>query len=194
MPGTEHWTTKGDVKLFLWNKAQGRSGQDRGTILFVHGSSMASQPTFDLQVPGRPDSSVMDWFAARRATTPGASTWRATAAPTKDRDINCADLLRRRRLLTPPRPSSPKLRGAAPAPRLRHFVGRAARGDVRRAPSRAGRAPCLDALVWTGEGWLTLAERRKKLPEFQARTAARSTAPSCTRSSTATIRAPPSGA
>ena len=28
--------------------------QERGTILFVHGSSMASQPTFDLQVPGRP--------------------------------------------------------------------------------------------------------------------------------------------
>ena len=41
------------------------SGAPRGTVLFVHGSSMASQPTFDLQVPGRPDSSVMDWFAAR---------------------------------------------------------------------------------------------------------------------------------
>jgi hypothetical protein len=53
--------------------AQGRlrGPRRKGTILFVHGSSMASQPTFDLQVPGRPDSSVMEWFAAR-ATTPGA--------------------------------------------------------------------------------------------------------------------------
>ena len=47
-----------------------RERRPAGTILFVHGSSMASQPTFDLYVPGRPDSSVMDWFAAR-----GFDTW-----------------------------------------------------------------------------------------------------------------------
>ena len=63
--GTEHWTKKGDVKLFLWNKKPAAGVARRGTIFFVHGSSMASQPTFDLHVPGRPDSSVMDWFAAR---------------------------------------------------------------------------------------------------------------------------------
>src|SRR5512132_1294810 len=68
--GHEHWTSKGDAKLFLWNKVAGDAARTRGTILFVHGSSMASQPTFDLQVPGRPDSSVMDWFAAR-----GFDTW-----------------------------------------------------------------------------------------------------------------------
>ena len=52
--GTEHWTTKGDdVKLFLWNKCAGRfRPKTVGTILFVHGSSMASQPTFDLHVSG----------------------------------------------------------------------------------------------------------------------------------------------
>src|SRR4029077_2191967 len=70
IPGTEHWTSKGDVKLFLWNKVAGDPAQRRGTVLFVHGSSMASQPTFDLEVPGRPDSSVMDWFAAR-----GVENW-----------------------------------------------------------------------------------------------------------------------
>jgi len=63
--GTEHWTTKGGVRLFLWNKKPASGTTRAGTILFVHGSSMASQPTFDLYVPGRPDSSVMDWFAAR---------------------------------------------------------------------------------------------------------------------------------
>ena len=51
MQGTEHWTHKGDVRLFLWRKPPA-AGRGAGTILFVHGSSMASQPTFDLQVPG----------------------------------------------------------------------------------------------------------------------------------------------
>jgi pimeloyl-ACP methyl ester carboxylesterase len=60
----EHWIKKGDVRLFLWHK-RSRAGGPRGTILFVHGSSMASQPTFDLRVPGRPHSSAMDWFAER---------------------------------------------------------------------------------------------------------------------------------
>ena len=60
----EHWTNKdGGVKLFLYEKCAGDPAKTNGTILFVHGSSMASQPTFDLQVPGRPDSSAMDHFA-----------------------------------------------------------------------------------------------------------------------------------
>ncbi|NDD23244.1 MAG: alpha/beta hydrolase, partial [Betaproteobacteria bacterium] len=68
--GTEHWTHKGDIRLFLWNKPAHSHVPKAGTILFVHGSSMASQPTFDLSVPGRPHSSVMDWFAER-----GFDTW-----------------------------------------------------------------------------------------------------------------------
>src|SRR5438552_4706960 len=68
--GTEHWTNKGEVKLFLWNKPPLQGAERKGTILFVHGSSMASQPTFDLHVPGRTDSSAMDWFRAR-----GFDTW-----------------------------------------------------------------------------------------------------------------------
>ena len=51
--GREHWTQKGDVRLFLWQKAPVDPTARQGTMLFVHGSSMASQPTFDLQVPGR---------------------------------------------------------------------------------------------------------------------------------------------
>ena len=49
---------------------------------------MASQPTFDLQVPGRPDSSVMDWFPAR-----GFDTWcldnEGYGRSDKQRPINC---------------------------------------------------------------------------------------------------------
>jgi hypothetical protein len=38
---------KGPVRLFLWEKFVD-SPQDKPLLLFVHGSSMASQPTFDL--------------------------------------------------------------------------------------------------------------------------------------------------
>src|SRR3954453_4348709 len=69
--GREHWTRKttdaGDVRLFLWEKYAG-SPDAKPAVLFVHGSSMASEPTFDLTVRGRPDSSVMDWFAQRGFT------------------------------------------------------------------------------------------------------------------------------
>src|SRR3954447_15490436 len=85
--GTEHWTRKGDIKLFLWNKKASPKVPHAGTILFVHGSSMASQPTFDLHVPGRPYSSVMDWFASR-----GYDTWSVDmegyGRSDKHRDIN----------------------------------------------------------------------------------------------------------
>src|SRR5258708_21398522 len=94
MNGQEHWTRKGDVKLFLWRKPAAADSKPataappRGTILFVHGSSMASQPTFDLAVPGRPDSSVMEWFAAR-----GFDTWsldnEGYGRSDKNRPITC---------------------------------------------------------------------------------------------------------
>src|SRR5688572_29106677 len=63
--GTEHWADKDGIKLFLWEKRRLSGTEYQGTILFIHGSSWASLATFDLHVPGRPFSSVMDWFAAR---------------------------------------------------------------------------------------------------------------------------------
>src|SRR3954451_25107587 len=85
--GEEHWTNKGsDVRLFLWNKNAGDPSGPAGRILFVHGSSMASQPTFDLQ-GGRADATVMDFFAAR-----GYDTWcvdmEGYGRSTKTRDHN----------------------------------------------------------------------------------------------------------
>jgi len=166
--GSEHWTSRdGGVKLFLWNKHAGDPSTAAGRILFVHGSSMASQPTFDLHVPGRPDSSVMDYFAAR-----GYDTWcvdmEGYGRSTKDRDNNAPiaqgaedclaaasyiDKLRGRRPLLLYGISSGALRAALFAQRHPDMVARLA----------------LDAMVWTGEGSPTLAERRKRLPEFRAR-------------------------
>jgi pimeloyl-ACP methyl ester carboxylesterase len=168
LTGTEHWTTKcADVKLFMWNKCAGDPAKTIGTILFVHGSSMASQPTFDLHVPGRADSSVMDYFAAR-----GYDAWSVDmegyGRSTKTRDNNApisygADDcfaaatyiagLRGRRPLLVYGISSGALRAALFAQRHPDMVARLA----------------LDAMVWTGEGSPTLAERSKRLPEFRAK-------------------------
>src|ERR1700686_5394954 len=74
--GTEHWAVKragsDNVKLFLWRKQiKKRVASDkRGTILFVHGSSVSATAVFDLQIPGKPEASTMDWFARR-----GYDTW-----------------------------------------------------------------------------------------------------------------------
>ena len=62
--GREHWTQSRGRELFLWEKPT-VEGAPNGTILFIHGSSMPCQPTFDLQVEGMPEASVMDWFASR---------------------------------------------------------------------------------------------------------------------------------
>src|SRR2546430_10344712 len=67
--GSEHWTTKktpdGDVRLFIWRKrpAASSTAASKGAILWVHGSSVQSVPVFDLQIPGKPEYSVMDWFS-----------------------------------------------------------------------------------------------------------------------------------
>jgi pimeloyl-ACP methyl ester carboxylesterase len=163
--GIEHWTKKGEVRLFLWRKPA--AGPPRGTILFVHGSSMASQPTFDLAVPGRPDSSVMDWFAAR-----GFDTWcldnEGYGRSDKKRAINCdisngADDIAAASDYILKAGSDKKLRlygNSAGALKAALFT--------QRHPGRVARL-ALDAFVWTGEGSPTLAERKKRLPEFSAK-------------------------
>jgi pimeloyl-ACP methyl ester carboxylesterase len=163
--GKEHWTKKGsDVDLFLWEKAA-PGGNTKGTVLFVHGSSMASTPTFDLQVEGRPFSSAMNWFACQ-----GYDTWcvdmEGYGRSTKTRDIFC-DIANGADDLAAATDYIEKTRGAGPL-----LVYGISSGALRAAmfaerhPERVKRL-ALDAFVWTGEGSPTLEQRRKKLPEFQ---------------------------
>lgn len=165
--GVEHWTTKGSgVRLFLWEKYRGAPEPARGTILFVHGSSMASQATFDLQVPGRP--SAMDHFAGL-----GYDTWcvdlEGYGRSDKHRDIN-SNIATGADDLEAAAAEIQRIRGAE-----RLLVYGISSGALRaalfaeRRPERVARL-ALDAFVWTGEGSPTLAERRKRLPEFRART------------------------
>ncbi len=160
----EHWTNKDDVRLFLWEKYADSPEHKRGTVLFVHGSSMASQPTFDLQVPGRPFSSAMDWFAAQ-----GFDTWcvdmEGYGRSDKSRDITCDiangadDLAAASAYIQSLRKNDGFLVYGISSGALRAALFAEAH------PERVARL-ALDAFVWTGEGSLTLEQRRKKLPLF----------------------------
>ncbi|HUK05305.1 MAG TPA: alpha/beta fold hydrolase [Burkholderiales bacterium] len=170
MEGVAHWTSRdtpgGAVRLFLWRKAPPDAAV-KGTILFVHGSSMASQPTFDLEVPGRPDSSVMEWFAAR-----GFDTWcldnEGYGRSDKSRPINfdisngADDLEIASRYVLKNTEAKKLLLYGISSGALKAAL------FAQRRPERVARL-ALDAFVWTGAGSPTLAERRKKLPEFQAK-------------------------
>jgi pimeloyl-ACP methyl ester carboxylesterase len=162
--GTEHWTRKGDIRLFMWEKTAPAAGTSRGTVLFVHGSSMASQPTFDLKVAGEPDYSAMDWFARL-----GYSTWcfdcEGYGRSDKQRPINCDvangadDIAAVTEYIMAKRGVRKFLIYGISSGALRAAL------FAQRHPERVARL-ALDAFVWTGEGSPTLAERRKKLPQF----------------------------
>src|SRR5438874_9066580 len=165
--GREHYTKVGDQKLFLWEKPR-TVERAAGTVLFVHGSSMAATPGFDLQAPGTGYVSAMDWFAGK-----GFDTWccdhrgygrsykgpefLATIADGADDLEAASDYVMAR---TGGQPllvygiSSGALRAALFAERHPERVRRLA----------------LDAFVWTGAGSPTLAERSKKLPQWKAST------------------------
>jgi pimeloyl-ACP methyl ester carboxylesterase len=169
--GTEHWTKRstpqGDIDLFLWEKKANPAVPKKGVLFFVHGSSMASQPTFDLSVPGRPWSSAMDWFA-----NAGFDTWtmdnEGYGRSSKFRDINFdisngADDLAAG--------SAYVMAKTGAASMLFYGISSGALKAAlfcERFPERVSKI-ALDAFVWTGEGSPTLEQRRKKLPEFQAK-------------------------
>ena len=129
---------------------------------------MASQPTFDLQVPGRADSSAMDYFAAR-----GFDTWcvdmEGYGRSTKTRDNNAPisygaddcfaaatyiEKLRGKKPLLVYGISSGALRAALFAQRHPEHGRSGSRSTPSSGPAKA--RP-------------TLAERSKRLPEFRAK-------------------------
>ena len=162
----DHWSEKDGTRLFLREKYMGDPADCKGIILFVHGSSMASTPTFDLQVEGRPNSSAMEYFARL-----GYNTWcvdmEGYGRSTKDRSHN-SDIATGARNCAQAAEYIASVRGNTPL----HLYGISS-GALRAAlfaqnhPDRVGRL-ALDAFVYTGKGSPTLADRTKKLPQFKA--------------------------
>ena len=169
--GSEHWTTRqagGEtIRLFMWRKrlADTKSLSPRGTLLFVHGSSMASTPVFDLQAPGKPEVSVMDRFARL-----GYDTWcldhEGYGRSTKTRDVNCDiangadDLAAVSEYIIRTSGDAKLLMYGASSGALRAAL------FAERHPERVRRV-ALDAFVWTGEGSPTLANRSKRIDQWR---------------------------
>jgi len=171
--GVEHWVTKthsgGPIRIYAWEKYAPEHERDfAGTVLLVHGSSMASTPSFDLEVPSHPSEySLMD-FLARHGFDVWCFDCEGYGRSDKTRDTKfyiedgsddataVAEYIRARRgaevKLLVFGVSSGALRAAMFAERHPEMVARL----------------ILDAFVWTGEGSPTLEQRRKRLPEYLA--------------------------
>ena len=168
--GTEHWAAKrvgsDDVKLFLWRKELTTAGARRGTILFVHGSSVSATPVFDLQIPGKPEASTMDWFARL-----GYDTWcvdcegygRSDKSRPVNADVSCGadDVAAASDYIMKRNGGQSLLLYGASSGALRAGL------FAQRNPDRVRRL-ALDALVWTGAGSPTLSERKKRLAEYRS--------------------------
>jgi pimeloyl-ACP methyl ester carboxylesterase len=162
--GTAHWAKKGATNLYLWQKKV-PSGIPKGTVLFVHGSSMASTPTFDLQVPGRLYSSAMDWFVSQ-----GYDAWcvdmegygRSDKDPAVTANIAAGgdDLIAATDYIMAETGVRAFLVYGISSGALR------AANFAERRPERVSRL-ALDAMVWTGEGSPTLEQRAKSLARWQ---------------------------
>jgi pimeloyl-ACP methyl ester carboxylesterase len=170
--GSEHWTIKRadgqNVRLFLWRKSDRNASSQRlrGTILFVHGSSVSATPVFDLQIPGKPEASTMDWFARL-----GYDTWcvdcegygRSDKSRPVNADVSCGadDVAAASEYIMKQNGSRKLLLYGASSGALRAGL------FAQRHPDRVDRL-ALDALEWTGDGSATLAERKKRLAEYRA--------------------------
>jgi pimeloyl-ACP methyl ester carboxylesterase len=165
--GREHYTKVNGQKLFLWEKPR-TAEPAAGTILFVHGSSMAATPGFDLQAPGTGYVSAMDWFGAK-----GFDTWccdhRGYGRSYKEPDIlatiseGADDLEAASDYIMARNGGQPLLVYGISSGALRAAL------FAERHPERVKRL-ALDAMVWTGKDSPTLEERRKKLPQWRAST------------------------
>lgn len=162
----DHAAHKGDVRLFLRQKRPA-AGPDRGTILFVHGSTWAGLPTFDLAVPGRANSSVLEFFAGQ-----GFDAWAVDnegyGLSDKSRQITCDvangadDLEAAARYVQGRNGGRPLSIYGISSGALKAAL------FAQRHPAMVARL-VLDAFVWTGENSPTLIERRKKLDYWSSR-------------------------
>ncbi len=59
----EYWAQKQNVKLYVYRKHAARLPKGAPVLFLVHGSSASGRSSFDLDVPGRNDYSLMNHFA-----------------------------------------------------------------------------------------------------------------------------------
>jgi pimeloyl-ACP methyl ester carboxylesterase len=161
----EHWTKLGQASLYIFRKQLATSPTAPRPVLFLaHGSTVSSRPSFDLQVPGAGEYSLMNVFArfgydvwtmdfegyGRSGPMSGNSDIRTGAA-----NIRAASELIHRET------------GQA----RMHVLGESS-GALRAGmfamenPDAIGRL-VLEAFTWTGQGSPTLGKRAERLEFFR---------------------------
>lgn len=165
-PSFDHWTASQGYKLFMSEK-RSTTTPALGTLLLVHGSSMGSQG-FDLNIPGDPDASIMDYFTCR-----GFNVWRFDCIG-YGRSDKPADHLATVEQAVPDLVAVTdymKAHGVSDRPMLLGYSSGALRAAlfVQRHPERVKRLG-LEAFVYTGAGSPTLRKRAEKLKEWKSST------------------------
>jgi len=159
----DHWTTLQGHKLYMSEKRSVTSPAI-GTLLLVHGSSMGSQG-FDLDIPGDPDASIMDYF-----TTRGFNVWRFDCIG-YGRSDKPADHLATVAQAVPDLLAVTDYIKAQGNPDQLMLLGYSS-GALRAAfftqkhPERVKRLG-LEAFVYTGKGSPTLKKRAEKMKEWK---------------------------
>ena len=170
MTSQEYWAQKGDVKLYLFRKrleAPPSGDRPRPVLFLVHGSSNSGRSSFDLDVPGHGDYSMMNVFAGY-----GFDVWTMDfegygRSSRTERNSDIAEGVRDLKAAT-----DVVLRETGQA-RL-HFFGESSGGLRAGAfamayPDRVDRL-VLAAFTYTGEGSPTLAERAKQVEFYRTHT------------------------
>src|ERR1043166_6063088 len=161
----EHWTRNANGQKIFMAEKRSATQPAKGTILLVHGSSMGSQG-LDLQIPGDPDASMLDWFACR-----GFNVWRLDFVGYGRSDKPADHLATVAQggpdLLAPT--DYMKKNGVSDTPMLIGFSSGALRAALfaQKHPDRVKRL-ALDAMVYTGKGSPTVKKRAEKLAEWEA--------------------------
>ena len=163
----EYWAQRGNVKLYLFRKRLNPPHSREGTapVLFlVHGSSISGRPTFDLNVPGHGEYSLMNKFAEYGFdvwTMDFAGYGRSSAG---EGNSNIADGVEDLK-------AAVEVVARETGHQRYHFFGESS-GALRAGayameqPQRVNRM-VLTALTYTGEGSPTLADRAKQLEFYR---------------------------
>jgi pimeloyl-ACP methyl ester carboxylesterase len=163
----EYFVSREGVQLYVYRKraqAPVAGEAPRPVLMLVHGSTVSGRNTYDLQVPGRSDYSVMDWFAARGYDVwtmdhegYGRSSW--SGRGNSDIKTGALDLAAAIPLVLEKTGAQKINLFGSSSGALRACLYTAAHPQI---VERLG----ISALVYTGAGSPTLEQRRKKLPEY----------------------------
>jgi pimeloyl-ACP methyl ester carboxylesterase len=165
----DYFVNREDVRLYVYRKradAPQAGEAAKPVLVLVHGSTVSGRNTYDLQVPGGTDYSVMDYFAARGYDVwtvdhegYGRSSWSGRGnSDVKTGALDLAAVIPF--ILEKTGASQINLFGSSSGALRACLYTQANPGTV----ARLG----LSALVYTGAGSPTLEQRRKKLPEYSA--------------------------